>query len=194
MISILKKLYFGLAAPLSRRLNADLTARLGDDDAERVAHAQSIRWLHQELDLLKKRVEVQNLYIDNLRKAGLHGLLSQYLASEMRSPKVVIAALSDITGGMEPSAVSVKHKIPTDELIAWAETFAANSRQKAELNRVSTSTSIDGEDFSGLLERQLEFNTRIYRDREEAAALEIARLNEELALERHANNALSPVK
>jgi hypothetical protein len=146
-----------------------------------------------ENEKLSKMLRAQGEYIDLLQKHGLHELLASHELKETLPPTRVAAALGDVASGLEPALASQLHGVPTDEIVSCLAVFTERLRKnqtqikERELppaaNEHSTITS-DAE----LLQRQLEFNALNSTARERANSLQIARLTEELNLERHATS------
>ena len=189
MLSLIKSIYFRLASPLYRRILCEVDTLFADAKAEQSKLSDSLKSLQAEYEGLKRHVDEQDNYIRRLQEADLHGLLAQHISSEMRPPMAVVDALADVFAGMEPSTASLKHKIPADELVVWVRSLQSRcSLSKVDGTRREQHLDQDhAAKMVTLCERQLEFNTRMYRDREAAATLELARLNAELALEKYAN-------
>ena len=192
MKTFLKKIYFSLAAPLWRKIVLHIDAISNSQREERAAADQRIQRLEGEIQDLKKLLEAQTAYLSELRAAGLHSMLSRHMVTEFADPKTALSAVGDVLSGMEPAIASSIHNVPADEIISWARILTdkigqgSSSARNAGFSaaivppeaREATQRDIE------LLENQLVFNHKTFAEREQAAVLEIARLEMELKLEK----------
>jgi hypothetical protein len=154
-----------------------------------------IEELKQELNQLQRLVNEQASHLRRLNEQGLTQLMDHYHRDQLWSAATVASTLADIQAGMEFDTVAKRHGVPTDVIIIWAGYFqsaAIKNEMKAEIKleikpEIKPEPKPNSLDFSvdenalQLCERQLEYNGKVYREREDLARLELERLQRELA-------------
>ena len=122
--------------------------------------------------------------MNELKAKGLLELLSQYEADGLWTTETVAAVLSDLASGMELTTVAKRHRVPTDVVVLWAGSRSSvTAGSTSEFDSSYQSFEPDAaESALQLCERQLEYNTKTYREREDLARREFERLAAELAI------------
>jgi hypothetical protein len=197
--SFLKKLYYRILNPLRLLVQSRCEAMVAEERSAREELVEQLQRIQIDNQNIKQRLDEQLEYVAELRRKGLHEMLSHYESNKLRLPETVLAAAADVVRGMEPSIASTKHKVPAHEIIYWSSLLSAKlnangSNKIDQAAAISTAASPSTGDASDaeqnaiqLLENQLQFNMKTSLHREEAINLEMSRLEEELRLEKYSD-------